>query len=139
MLARHRDAGASATLATSVIDDPAGYGRVVRDAAGRFERIVEQKNASDEQLAIREVNPSYYCFDRAALFEALGRLGRDGVSGEYYITDVPQMLREAGSVVEVIEAVPAEDVLSINTPEQLAEVDRVFRSRASGVADGGAS
>ena len=139
VLARHRDAGASATLATSVIDDPAGYGRVVRDAAGRFERIVEQKNASDEQLAIREVNPSYYCFDRAALFEALGRLGRDGVSGEYYITDVPQMLREAGSVVEVIEAVPAEDVLSINTPEQLAEVDRVFRSRASGVADGGAS
>jgi UDP-N-acetylglucosamine diphosphorylase/glucosamine-1-phosphate N-acetyltransferase len=139
VLARHRGSGASATLATSVIEDPSGYGRVVRDEQGRFERIVEQKNATSEQLAIREVNPSYYCFDRDELFGALDRLGRDGVSGEYYITDVPQMLREAGRVVEVIEAVPAEDVLSINTPEQLAEVDRVFCSRASGVADGDAS
>ena len=137
MLERHRGRGAVATLATSVLDDPSGYGRVVRDAAGRFERIVEQKNATDEQLKIREVNPSYYVFDREALFGALGRLGRDEVSGEYYITDVPEMLKSAGGRVEVIEAVPSEDVLSINTPEQLAEVDRVFMARVERGAGAG--
>jgi len=139
MLERHRSTGASATLATSVIEDPAGYGRVVRDNDGRFERIVEQKNATDEQLAIREVNPSYYCFDRGALFDSLDRLERDGVSGEYYITDVAEMLRREGRRVEVIEAVPAEDVLSINTLEQLEQVDRVFRARTASTTDGGAS
>ncbi len=142
MLERHRGQGAVAILATSVIDDPSGYGRVVRDGDGRFERIVEQKNATDEQLEIREVNPSYYVFDRDSLFQSLETLERDPVSGEYYITDVPELLRHAGGRVEVIEAVPSQDVLSINTPEQLAAVDRVFRTRAAGAAgisDGSAS
>lgn len=131
LLDRHRSVGASATLATSVIGDPAGYGRIVRDGAGGFLRIVEQKNATEAELSIREVNPSYYCFDAARLFAALERVGRDGVSGEYYVTDVPGLLLGDGERVEVIDAVPPGDVLSINTPEQLAEVDRVFRSRAA--------
>ncbi len=144
MLGRHRSTGAGATLATSVLDDPGGYGRVVRGADGRFERIVEQKNATPEQLEIREVNPSYYCFDRGLLFESLDRLERDEVSGEYYITDVPEMIRARGGRVEVIRGVPPGDVLSINTPEQLAAVDRVFRARvnragAAGTSVGGAS
>lgn len=129
MLAVHRKAGASATLATSVIEDPDGYGRIVRDARGRFEAIVEQKNATPEQLVIREVNPSYYCFDARALFETLERVDRDPVSGEWYVTPVPSLLQAAGAAVEVIEAVPPEDVLSINTAEDLAKVDRVFRGR----------
>jgi bifunctional N-acetylglucosamine-1-phosphate-uridyltransferase/glucosamine-1-phosphate-acetyltransferase GlmU-like protein len=129
MLGRHRVQGAAATLATSTIEDPTGYGRIVRDAGGRFAGIVEQKNATPEQLAIREVNPSYYCFGAGELFESLKRVGRNELTGEYYITDVPALLLEAGRRVEVIDAVPPEDVLSINTPEQLAEVDRIFRSR----------
>lgn len=129
VLETHRSAGAAATLATSVIEDPDGYGRIVRDAAGRFVGIVEQKNATDEQLAIHEVNPSYYCFDARALFSTLESVERDAASGEYYLTPVPSMLGSAGEVVEVIEAVPPEDVLSINTLENLAEVDRVFRGR----------
>lgn len=137
VLATHRGSSASATLATSVIDDPDGYGRIVRDAAGRFAGIVEQKSATAEQLKIREVNPSYYCFDAQRLFETLGRVERDGLSGEYYLTPVPSLLQAAGEVVEVIEAVPPEDVLSINTVETLAEVDRVFRGR--GAAQGGLS
>lgn len=130
VLARHRDAGASATLATSVIDDPSGYGRIVRDGGGSFLRIVEQKNASADELKIREINPSYYCFDAGAMFDALKRVERNGLTGEYYITDVFEGLRRAGRRVEVIDAVPPEDVLSINTPEHLAEVDRIFRGRA---------
>lgn len=131
VLKRHRDAGAAATLATSVIDDPAGYGRIVRDAAGRFQRIVEQKNAAPDELKVREINPSYYCFNTAALFGALSRVKRNELSGEYYITDVFELLLGEGRRVEVIDAVPPEDVLSINTLEHLAEVDRIFRGRAS--------
>lgn len=131
MLERHRSGGgvAAATLATSVIEDPTGYGRIVRDGEGRFERIVEHKNASEAERAIREVNPSYYCFDVAALFRTLSAVTPDSATGEYYITDVFELLLREGERVEVIDAVPPEDVLSINTPEQLAEVDRMFRSR----------
>lgn len=135
MLDTHRntkaDADADATIATSVIENAAGYGRIVRDADGRFEAIVEQKNATPEQLEIREINPSYYCFGSHRLFEALGKVERNELTGEYYVTDVPALMLGAGGRVEVIEAVPPEDVLSINTLEQLADVDRVFRERAS--------
>lgn len=137
MLDRHVSTGASATLATSVVDDPSGYGRIVRGPDGRFAGIVEHKNATPEQLEIHEINPSYYCFTHDPLFETLGRLGKDSVSGEYYITDVPAMMMEPGSsqegrgrgIVEVLDAVPPEDVLSINTPEHLAEVDAIYRER----------
>lgn len=134
LLDRHVSSRAYASLATSVIENPAGYGRIVRDAAkdgkpGRFRAIVEHKQCTPEQLAIREVNPSYYCFDCHSLFESLATLKRNEQSGEYYITDIPGMLLSQGKRVEVIDAVPPEDVLSINTPEQLAEVDAIYRSR----------
>jgi UDP-N-acetylglucosamine diphosphorylase/glucosamine-1-phosphate N-acetyltransferase len=134
LLDRHQSARASATLATSVIDDPSGYGRIVRDGGGRFLDIVEQKNASPEQLAIREVNPSYYCFRLGSLLDAVRRVARNERSGEYYVTDVPAILMRGGLGVEVIEAVPPQDVLSINTPEQLAEVDRILRDRLGSTA-----
>ncbi|MEM9082236.1 MAG: NTP transferase domain-containing protein [Planctomycetota bacterium] len=127
----HRETSASGTLATAVLDDPNGYGRIVRSTDGKFSAIVEQKNATDEQVAIREVNPSYYCFGAHDLFGALDCVQRDEVSGEYYVTDVPALLQSEGKRVEVIDAVPAEDVLSVNTPEQLAEVTRVLESRAT--------
>ncbi len=133
ILDRHRSTDASATLATSIIDDPTGYGRIVRENGGKgeggFKAIVEQKDCSAEQLKIREVNPSYYCFDAAALFSTLARVKRNAASGEYYLTDVPGMMLAEGRRVEVIPAVPPEDVLSINTPEQLAEVDAIYRAR----------
>lgn len=132
LLERHRSSGALATMATSVIDDPSGYGRITRDSAGRFAAIVEEKHCTPAQKAIREVNPSYYCFRTADLFSALERVKRNEGSGEYYITDVPSLMMEKGGRVEVIDAVPPEDVLSINTPEQLAEVDAVLRARLSG-------
>lgn len=131
VLDRHRTSGADATLATSVIDDPDGYGRIVRDASGGFERIVEQKNASEAELQINEVNPSYYCCDAGALFDALSRVKRNELTGEYYVTDVFEEVLKAGGRVEVIDAVPPEDILSINTLEHLAQVDAIFRGRAS--------
>lgn len=132
MLERHRQTGAVATLATSVIPDPTGYGRVVRDASNRLSRIVEHKDASPEQRGIREVNPSYYVFQAGPLFEMLKRVDNKNANGEYYITDVFTHMLASGLRVEVIDAVPPEDVLSINDPAQLAEVDGILRSRLNG-------
>ncbi|MEO1007216.1 MAG: NTP transferase domain-containing protein [Planctomycetota bacterium] len=129
LLATHREHAAAATLATSTVDDPDGYGRIVRGPSGRFERIVEQKNATADELDIREINPSYYCFKLGALLDALRRIERNPKTGEYYLTDVPALLQGDGLAVEVVDAVPPEDVLSINTPEQLAAVDRIYRAR----------
>ncbi len=136
LLEVHDGASAAATLATSVIEDPSGYGRIVRDAEGGFGQIVEQKNATPVQLTIREVNPSYYCFRLPDLVEAVGALEENAVSGEVYITDAPAILKSGGKTVRVVDAVPPEDVLSVNTPEQLAEVDRVYRSRRERAASG---
>lgn len=133
LLAAHRSTAAAATLATSVIPDPTGYGRIKRDASGRFLRIVEHKEASPEELAIAEVNPSYYCFRAGDLFDALKRVTNSNAKGEYYLTDVFELLRKDGKHIEVIDAVPPEDVLSINDPTQLAEVDAIL-SRRLGVA-----
>jgi bifunctional UDP-N-acetylglucosamine pyrophosphorylase/glucosamine-1-phosphate N-acetyltransferase len=129
LLQTHRTQRAAATLATAVLPDPAGYGRVVRDDAGRFLAIVEQKDATPDQLTIREVNPSYYCFQAGLLFAALSQLRNDNAQGEYYLTDAPGLLRDQGHVVAVEAAVPPEDVLSINTPLQLSEVDAILRRR----------
>jgi len=131
----HRRTAAAATLATAVLDDPAGYGRIIRDESGDLLGIVEHKDADADQRAIREINPSYYCFRAAALFDMLPRLSNDNAKGEYYLTDVFGMLRQAGRRVAVVDAVPPEDVLSINTPDQLAEVDAILRRRLGDVSD----
>ncbi|MFA9479054.1 NTP transferase domain-containing protein [Phycisphaerales bacterium AB-hyl4] len=133
LLAVHRETQAVATLATAELDDPTGYGRVLRDASGNFDAIVEQKDATDEQRAIREVNPSYYCFRSDRLFDSLAKVSNDNKQGEYYLTDVPGMLKQAGERVSVVDAVPAEDVIGVNTPEQLAVVDEILKNRASGM------
>lgn len=135
MLDLHHKHHASATLATSTIDDPKGYGRIVRDPSGGFARIVEQKNASEAELEINEVNPSYYCMNAMDLFEALKQVNRNELTGEYYITDVFELLLKAGKRVEVIDAVPPEDILSINTLEHLSQVDAIYRERQAQAAN----
>lgn len=125
----HRRTHAAATLATSIIEDPTGYGRIVRDREGHFAAIVEQKDASDEQRAIKEVNPSYYCFDGQKLFKTIDQIRPNNAQGEYYITDAPGLLKKTGQTVTVVDAVPPEDVLSINNPDQLAIVDAILRQR----------
>ena len=134
LLDTHHSEEASGTLATAIIDDPSGYGRIVRDDENTFERIVEQKDATEEQLAIREINPSYYCFRTGMLFDHLSRVSNENASGEYYITDIFRLMLDSGHGVSVVAAVPPEDVLSINTLEHLAEVDSILKSRL--IADG---
>jgi bifunctional UDP-N-acetylglucosamine pyrophosphorylase/glucosamine-1-phosphate N-acetyltransferase len=126
---RHEETGAAATLATGTLENPDGYGRIQRNDDGSFCRIVEQKDATPEQLAIKEVNPSYYIFQAGALFDRLSRLSNDNASGEYYITDIFELMKADGLRVEVCDAVPPEDVLGINNLEQLAEVEKILCER----------
>jgi bifunctional UDP-N-acetylglucosamine pyrophosphorylase/glucosamine-1-phosphate N-acetyltransferase len=129
LLRAHRDDRAAASMATAVLDDPFGYGRVVRDDAGEFVEIVEQADGTPEQLAIREVFPSIYCVKAAELLFALTRLKNENKKREYYLTDVYGILRAAGKKVTAVQAVAAEEVLAINTREQLAQVDAVMQDR----------
>ncbi|MCI0630883.1 MAG: NTP transferase domain-containing protein [Phycisphaerales bacterium] len=129
MHAKHIETDAAATLATSTIPDPTGYGRIVRDDQRRFSAIVEHKNATEAQRRIREIYPSYACFNSRLLFDMLRQVKPDPLSGEYYITDVFAMLKDRGLRVEIVDAVPPEDVLSINDSQQLAEVDSILRAR----------
>jgi bifunctional UDP-N-acetylglucosamine pyrophosphorylase/glucosamine-1-phosphate N-acetyltransferase len=129
LVAHHRRTAAAATLATATVDDPTGYGRIVRNEKGNFSAIVEHASASDAERSIREIYPSYACFDSGLLFSLLAELAPDEASGEYRITDLPGLLAVGGHIVELVDGFPPEDVLSINTTQQLREVDSVFSSR----------
>jgi UDP-N-acetylglucosamine diphosphorylase/glucosamine-1-phosphate N-acetyltransferase len=131
MLEHHRTTQASATLATAHLDDPATYGRIVRDDDGTFTGIVEEKDATDAQRQVDEVNPSYYAFDAADLFAALDQVGNENANGEYYLTDVFALMLSQGQRVEPVQTVPADEVQSINTPEHLSQVDAILRQRTT--------
>jgi bifunctional UDP-N-acetylglucosamine pyrophosphorylase/glucosamine-1-phosphate N-acetyltransferase len=126
---KHIAANAAVTLATSVIENPAGYGRIVRDAAGNVTGIVEHNDATPEQRAIREVNPTYWMFRTSDLFAALGEVKPNNKKGEYYLTDTLHILKNMGRRLEAVASVPPEDVLSINTRGELADVTRIMQRR----------
>lgn len=129
LLNAHIESGAKATLATSVVDDPQGYGRIVRDADGKFAGIVEQKDATPEQRAIREVNAGLYIFDSKALFRILPELKSTNAQGEYYITDVPAVILTEGGTVEAKVFDDPDLLVGVNDRWQLAQVDSTMRKR----------
>ncbi len=125
----HRHADAAATLLTARVPDPTGYGRIVRDAQGRVERIVEQADADPDELEIDEINPSIYCFRRGFLAPALRRLSPENAQGEYYLTDVVEVLRQAGHVVVGVAADDPTEAVGVNDRAQLAEAEAELRIR----------
>jgi bifunctional UDP-N-acetylglucosamine pyrophosphorylase/glucosamine-1-phosphate N-acetyltransferase len=125
----HRVAEAAATLLTAVLDDPTGYGRVVRDARGNVERIVEQSDATPDELTISEVNPSIYCFRRTLLAPALRRVSPENAQGEYYLTDVVEVLRTTGHAVLAVAAADPTETQGVNDRVQLAGAEAELRSR----------
>jgi bifunctional UDP-N-acetylglucosamine pyrophosphorylase/glucosamine-1-phosphate N-acetyltransferase len=129
LLKAHRDEHAAASMATAVLNDSTGYGRILRDNTGEFLDIVEQADATPAQLAIKEVFPSYYCCKVEELLFALSKLTNTNKKGEYYLTDIYGHLRRAGKRVVAVQAVGEEDVLSVNTRQQQADVDGVLQKR----------
>jgi bifunctional UDP-N-acetylglucosamine pyrophosphorylase/glucosamine-1-phosphate N-acetyltransferase len=125
----HRGKGAACTILTVKLEDPSGYGRVVRDDAGFFEKIVEQKDATAEERKVKEINSGIYCFNAKKLFEYLSKVSNENAQGEYYLTDVPALLRESGEDVSLYQHTDAREVSGINNRAELAEMERILRQR----------
>ena len=130
LVAAHVANDNAATLLTAVMDDPTGYGRVVRGSDGQVLRIVEQRDASPEELEVREVCTSIYAFRRDLFGLALRRLSPDNAQGEYYLTDVVGSLAGMGHRVGVVQA-PAEETQGVNDRWQLALAERELRARTN--------
>ena len=131
--ANHRPACLLGTLHKT---NPAGLGRIVRDAVGEFAGIVEDKDASDEQRQITEVNMSTYVFDCRELLHALDLLKNENRAGEYYLTDCPGILKEEGKLVQALPVLKPCEALSINTPEELGTVEAEMKSGQWAVGSG---
>ena len=127
---RHREAGAAVTVLTARIPDPKGYGRIVRSPGGDFLAIVEDKDATEGERRVNEVNSSVYCFDAAELSSVLWRIGRDNVPGEVYLTDAIALLRGDGKTVQAVAAASPEEILGVNTVDQLREIEEILARRS---------
>jgi bifunctional UDP-N-acetylglucosamine pyrophosphorylase/glucosamine-1-phosphate N-acetyltransferase len=131
VLAEFNRRDAACLLGTVERPDPTGYGRIVRDRDGKFTGIIEEKDATPDQRAIREINVSTYVFDAAELLAALDHLRADNSQREYYITDCPAHLLAAGKQVEAIPVLKPCEALSINSPDELAAVEQELRKGVS--------
>lgn len=125
----HRRSGAVATVLTAWLDDPTGYGRVIRDGAGNVCRIVEHRDATEEELAVNEVNTGIYCFNSPLVFDYLRRVSPVNTQGEYYLTDVVGLMVGDGLRVASYQAPVADEVMGINDRIQLARAGEVLRRR----------
>lgn len=127
---QHANTAAVVTMATFTISDFDDwrkafydYGRVIRNASGAISAIVEKKDATPEQLAIKELNPSYYCFNAAWLWGNIGKLKQENAQREYYLTDLVYMAVQQGHSIQTV-TIDAHEALGVNTPEQLAVVEQ---------------
>lgn len=125
----HRGRGAACTVLTVRLKEPGGYGRVLRDENGLFEKIVEQKDATDDEKQIDEINSGIYCFDTRKLFAALTQVKNDNAQGEYYLTDVPSILRNQGDDIAIFQCGEAREVEGVNDRTQLARMEKTIRRR----------
>lgn len=127
LIAEHERSKHAATLLTIRIDPPPAYGRIIRDAQGNFQKIVEQKDCTEAQRAVTEVNPGLYCFDVPALLAALNKLTPANAQGEYYLTDVPEHMLAAGLSVGTLFHPDAAELDGVNTRVELAEMWKRLR------------
>lgn len=129
LLDTHEQQGAAASVLTAVMADPTGYGRILRQSDGRLERIVEHKDATQEQLAIREVNTGIYCFDNQILFQMLPKVNNDNAQQEYYLPDIIALLLQEGKPIYTVLTEDPEEVLGINDRIALAQAERIMQQR----------
>ncbi|MBX3412350.1 MAG: NTP transferase domain-containing protein [Pirellulales bacterium] len=129
LMAEYEHGHPACILGTGYKSDPRGLGRIVRDERRQFLRIVEERDASEAERAITEVNLSCYVFDGRELFGALDQLKPQNAQGEYYLTDCPGLLLAAGKEVRALDVLKPVESLSINTPDELAVVEAALREQ----------
>ena len=126
LIERHRAAGAACTVLTVNLKEPFGYGRIVRDREAQFVKIVEQKDASEPEKLIPEINSGIYCFDGPKLFDALTKVQNKNAQSEYYLTDVPWILKDDGETVSIFLHDRSIEVEGVNDRKQLAAIERMI-------------
>lgn len=125
----HEQEGAKATILTAIADDPFSYGRVLRSEEGTVTKIVEQKDATEEEKQVREINTGTYCFDNKALFEALKQVDNDNAQGEYYLPDVIEILNAQDEKVSAYSMTDMADSLGVNDRTALAKANQLMQQR----------
>jgi bifunctional UDP-N-acetylglucosamine pyrophosphorylase/glucosamine-1-phosphate N-acetyltransferase len=131
LLEVHESRSASATVLSADLDDPSGYGRVVRDAEGDIERIVEEKDADDATRKLREINTAIYAFEYPEITEVLEDIKAENRQGEYYLTDVVSLLRGLGHRVAVLRVDDPREALGVNNFDQLGEAETAYAALKS--------
>lgn len=129
LVAIHQDRGAEATLLTAILDPPVGEGRILRGADGDVDRIVEERDATEAELAIHEINAGVYVFREETLRRLLGAITADNAQGEFYLTDIIGLIRAEGGLVVAISA-DAREIAGVNSRSELAQVSRTLREAA---------
>jgi UDP-N-acetylglucosamine pyrophosphorylase len=129
LIDRHMQSNATATLLTAELDDPFGYGRIIRDSDDSVKGTVEQKDASEEQLKIKEINVGIYIFDARQLFKALKNVKNNNAQGEYYLPDVIPMFIADGLSVQAVKSESFDETRGINTVDQLKEAETILNMR----------
>ena len=129
LLKVQREADAACVVGTAETENNAGLGRIVRGEDGGFLRIVEEKDATDAQKAITEINTGCFVFDCEAMFAALTKIRPENAQGELYLTDCAEILREDGRAVRASKSLDITEAMGVNTQDQLAEVEQVMTAR----------
>ncbi|MGG7222794.1 bifunctional UDP-N-acetylglucosamine diphosphorylase/glucosamine-1-phosphate N-acetyltransferase GlmU [Bacillus sp. ATD] len=129
MLKEHTQREAKATILTAVAEDPTGYGRIIRSQNGAVQKIVEHKDASEEERLVTEINTGTYCFDNEALFRAIDQVSNDNAQGEYYLPDVIEILKNEGETVAAYQTGNFQETLGVNDRVALSQAEQFMKER----------
>ena len=129
LINHHRETNAVGTILTAILDDPTGYGRVLRNKNGNVTAIMEQKDATEDQRAVKEINSGIYIFDSKFLFEALQHINPHNAQNEYYLTDVFRYFWTHHFIISALSAADFNEIRGVNTLEQLQKAEEILQSR----------
>jgi bifunctional UDP-N-acetylglucosamine pyrophosphorylase/glucosamine-1-phosphate N-acetyltransferase len=132
LLEEHRTKKAVATVLTAILEDPSGYGRIIRDEKGMVKKIVEDKDASADEKKVKEINTGTFCFDSRSLFSVLDKITPDNKQKEYYLTDALELLRKQNWPIWAVIAPNPQEGVGINSQEELEKMEEILGAESSG-------